>query len=97
VFHLFRLPSYIESGIYDALAGDGIRNLSGVIGARDDALRMLGDLAGAERIQSAVGPVNCGHVGSLQRRRGLQRLCAAYLGAFQSGVAAFPYLEPDGQ
>jgi hypothetical protein len=56
---------------------------------------MLAAMAGSERIESdGGGPLNCGRVGALHRRA-LQRVCAAYVGGFQSGTAVFPYLEPD--
>jgi hypothetical protein len=96
VYHLFRLPVSLEAAIQDAFAGDGA-NLSAVVEAvkEDTALRLLGEMAGQERAEAAEGPTNCGRVSSLQRGRGLRRICAAYLAAFQSETPVFPYLEPD--
>ncbi len=98
VYHLFRLPVSIEAAIQDALARDGA-NLGAVVDAvkRDTALDLLGAMADPERAEAVAGPTNCGRVSSLQRGRGLQRICAAYFAAFQSGAPAFPYLEPDEQ
>ena len=60
VFHLFRLPISLEAGMHDVLARDGVKLGAFVQSAKhDDALQMLGDLAGSEptrvpRISTAV-------------------------------------------
>jgi hypothetical protein len=96
VYHLFRLPVSVEAAIQDVLARDGT-NLAAVVEAVQGgtALDLLGAMAGPERADAVAGPTNCGRVSTLQRGRGLQRVCAAYVAAFQSGTSAFPYLEPD--
>jgi hypothetical protein len=99
IYHLFRLPVSIEAAIQDVLARDD-SNLGVVVveAARGEAaLELVREMAGLERADAVVGPTNCGRVSSLQRGRGLQRVCAAYFAAFQSGAPAFPYLEADTQ
>jgi hypothetical protein len=98
VYHLFRLPVSTEATIQDVLGRDST-NLGAVVDAAtgDIALDLLGEMAGPERADVVAGPTNCGRVTSLQRGRGLQRVCAAYFAAFKSGTPAFPYLEADTQ
>jgi hypothetical protein len=98
IYHLFRLPVSIEAAIQDVLARNGA-NLGAVVEAArgDTVLDLLGEMAGPERADVVAGPTNCGRVTSVQRGRGLQRVCAAYVAAFKSGTPAFPYLEADAQ
>ena len=96
VYHLFRLPVSMEAAIQDVLAGDGTNLPAVVEGVNEDtAFGLLAEMAGPERAEASEGPTNCGRVSSLQRGRGLRRICAAYLAAFQSGTRVFPYLESD--
>jgi hypothetical protein len=98
VYHLFRLPVSIEATIQDLLARDGT-SLDAVVEVvrGETALDLLGGMAGPERADVVAGPTNCGRVSSLQRGRGLQRICAAYFAAFKSATPAYPYLEADTQ
>ena len=88
----------MEAAIQDVLAREGT-NLGAVVEALrgDTALDHLGEMAGPERADLVAGPTNCGRVTSLERGRGLQRVCAAYFAAFKSETPAFPYLEADTQ
>jgi hypothetical protein len=88
----------MEAAVHDVLSREGA-NLGAVVDAvrGDTALDLLGEIAGPERLDGVAGPTNCGRVSSLQRGRGLQRVCAAYVAAFNSGTPAFPYLEADTQ
>jgi hypothetical protein len=95
VYHLFRLPVSLETGVHEVLARNDARVSALLESASGDGMQMLAAMAGSERVESVSGPLNCGRVSALQRGRALQHLCAAYVGGFQSGAAVFPYLEPD--
>src|SRR6266852_3936744 len=95
VYHLFRLPVSLEAAVHDVLARNDARVSALLESTPGDGIQMLAAMAGSERVESVGGPLNCGRVSTLQRGRALQRLCAAYVGGFQSGAAVFPYLEPD--
>jgi hypothetical protein len=95
VYHLFRLPVSLEAGVHEVLARNDDRVSALLESAPGDGIQMLAAMAGSERVESVGGPLNCGRVSALQRGRALQRLCAAYVGGFQSGAAVFAYLEPD--
>jgi hypothetical protein len=93
-YHLFRLPPAVEADLQERMRNGSLDLTSwAALRTREERLRALGELAGAEPIVPVAGPVNCGSVDGLSRGRALQRLCAAYAGAFAAGAPAYPYLE----
>ena len=93
-YHLFRLPPALEVRLREGLR-DGSLALgsAAMLKTDDERLAGLSELAGAEAAVPAAGPIGCGSVDTLARGRALQRVCAAYVGAFRAGTPAYPYLE----
>jgi len=94
-YHLFRLPIADEMVVRDHLrlpeTDALLRQLVG-LQERQDRLDALRGLAGGESLTTVQGPVHCGATNGVRRGKALQRMCAAYAGAFAAGKVAYPYL-----
>lgn len=94
-YHLFRLPIADEMVVRDHLrlpeTDALLRQLTG-LQVRQDRLDALHGLAGSETLTAVQGPVHCGATNGVRRGKALQRMCAAYAGAFGAGKVVYPYL-----
>ena len=94
-YHLFRLPTAEEIALSEYLRGSESDVLiEAVVDLPDRQARLdaLNTLAMGEPVAEAFGPMHVGSTAGLRRGKTLQRLCAAYLGAFASGRTAYPFL-----
>ncbi len=94
-YHLFRLPTAEEIALAELLrspAGEPLIQSVADLGDRQARLDALASLASGDLVADAYGPMHVGSASGLRRGKTLQRLCAAYLGAFTSGRTAFPFL-----
>lgn len=99
-YHLFRLPVAEEMALAELLrSGASDALLQGIAQLPDRLARLaeLAALAGEESLENAYGPMHVGATAGLQRGRALQRLCAAYHGAFTAERTVFPFLLEAGQ
>ena len=94
-YHLFRLPVADEAAIRALVTPpEAAVLLEEVASLKDDAARLdlLGQLARGYQAE-AQGPIYCGSVSELRGGDTLERVCAAYFHAFNSGQQGYPYLD----
>src|SRR5258708_78931 len=95
-YHLFRLPTAYEMAIHDQLQLPTMRNLlqtTATLYKVEQILGALSNLVGNENLSMARGPIRCGTTEELRNNRPFQRMCSAYLSAFQGNWTVYPYLE----
>jgi hypothetical protein len=90
VFHLFRLPHAIEQDLHLLLASDFKDELDDMIQGGERAMKVLGELAEGEKMQTE-GPTRVSGIGQITHRPSLRKLAACYFSAFETGKQAFPY------
>ncbi len=88
VFHLFRLPSELESGIMEALKND--QSLIPQAEGKEDALSQLMNFSSGHKLDAA-GPIAIGGRDSFFHLDKLKAVAGAYQKAFTDGFQVFPY------
>jgi hypothetical protein len=94
-YHLFRLPVADELALAELLrTPESAALLHAVADLTDRQARLdaLAALAAGDAVPDAYGPMHVGTAMGVRRGKTLQRLCAAYLGAFRAERTAFPFL-----
>jgi hypothetical protein len=94
-YHLFRLPVAEEIALAELLRtpeSDALLRAVADMADRQVRIGALAALAAGDASTDAYGPVHIGTPTGLRRGKTLQRLCAAYLGAFTAERTAFPFL-----
>lgn len=94
VFHLFRLPNWLESDIHRTLTEDSaaeLRNgLQDALGDRDALIELLQEMAD-ETPGAASGPWRIGEAKDLDKARLYSRTAGGYLWAFRNDQRIYPY------
>lgn len=94
-YHLFRLPIAEEVALAELLRSPECEALLQSVADLPDRqarLAALATLAAGDLVADAYGPMHIGTTAGLRRGKTLQRLCAAYLGAFTAERTTYPYL-----
>lgn len=94
-YHLFRLPIAEEVALAALLRSpesEALLQSVADLADRQSRLAALETLAAGDLVADAYGPMHMGTTAGLRRGKTLQRLCAAYLGAFIAERAAYPFL-----
>jgi hypothetical protein len=94
-YHLFRLPVAEEVALAEYLragASDAVLQRLADLPDRPARIAALAALANGEHVDDAYGPMHYGTTMGLRRGKTVQRLCAAYLGAFTAERTAYPFL-----
>ena len=91
VFHLFRLPEDLEQALHRVVQAHGVgQRITACVAHQDDALAYLRTEA-RSAASVGVGPVEVGSAQDLRGWRPWRAVAAQYLGAFETGAAAFPF------
>lgn len=91
VFHLFRLPEYLEQEIHQALTSSGfVKTITDHLGSADTAMKSLKDVA-CPVTQDTVGPVRVGGLDALREDSGWAVVAGHYAEAFDKGMQVYPY------
>jgi len=94
-YHLFRLPVAEELAMAELLrtpSSEALLQAVADLTDRQARLAALAALTAGDAVTDAYGPMHVGTVVGLRRAKTLQRLCAAYRGAFTAERTAFPFL-----
>jgi hypothetical protein len=94
-YHLFRLSIAEEVALAELLRSpesEALIQRVADLADRQARLAALAALASGNLVADAYGPMHVGTTAGLRRGKTLQRLCAAYLGAFTAEGTAYPFL-----
>jgi hypothetical protein len=95
VYHLFRLPTIDEMALHQyLLSPSGIAQIQQLPSpsTTEASMNALRELAQAEYLSDAQGPLMCGSLATLHTTSTLQHICAAYFTGFSRQQAVYPYL-----
>jgi hypothetical protein len=94
VYHLFRMPEFVEQRIHNRLADFDPSALLPSFSDKDTALEKLVSITDSSP-PASEGPVQVGNGRNLLQLSSLKKVAKHYSNAFEKGIQTFPYFSED--